>query len=790
MIAIGATTLLGVQLSQWFILPAVLSLIYGLIFKRTYVVVITLAALSLLWGNHSAISFAPRSLPSEHIARKISDSPVTVVGILYQRPQKKEQTTRLFIEAESVDGTASTGRILVSVKNGTVPVMTGDRLSIVTKLREPHKLGIPGEYDYPRALAAQGIFVTGFLADSADIAQLQDRVSFPFQRKIDETALWLCRFIEKSVKPPESGVLQALLVGERGTVSPEIEALYARTGVNHILSISGFHVGILAVVAYQLLAMVARRSERLLLYNIRWKLMLATLPLLVFYLLISGSAPATIRSVLMIAACFLALLLERETDSVNTLALAAFAILAISPGALFDLSFQLSFIALWGILVLSPVLINLYHAPRKGLLYRGVQFIAVSAAAIAATLMPVAYSFHRVSIVGLLSNFVVIPLLGYGAVVVGFSALLISPLLPKVATILLKITALMVKWSNSAMYWLDRIPQLPRFTPTLLEVYLSICLLCVFTIFKNPRNRLLGSVLLFSVACFARVAYKDADKNMLKLYFFSVGHGDSTFIRFPDGSNMLVDGGGQLQEGGFDVGERILAPALWTLGVDRIDRLVLSHPHPDHVKGLEFIARNFVVGEFWESGYPSEYPSYLGLKAVLESRGVPVRVINGKVLPFTAGGAVIEPLAPPAPSNVHDLINIGELEANEESIVFRLTQGRFSMLFTGDAGFESEAQLLKKPLTLKSMVLKVGHHGSRHSSSVPFLKAVSPRLSLISVGYHNNFHLPAAETVADIKRVRSDIHRTDLDGTLELTISPSTGSFISKIAASAESVGR
>jgi competence protein ComEC len=349
-----------------------------------------------------------------------------------------------------------------------------------------------------------------------------------------------------------------------------------------------------------------------------------------------------------------------------------------------------------------------------------------------------------------------------------------------VATILLKITALMVTWSNSAMYWLDRIPQLPRFTPTLLEVYLSICLLIVFTMLRNRRSRLIGAVLLLSIACFARLADKEADKNFLKLYFLSVGHGDSTYIRFPDGTNMLVDGGGQLQDGGFDVGERVLAPALWSLGVDRIDRLVLSHPHPDHVKGLEFIARNFPVGEFWESGYPSEYPSYMGLKAALKAHGVPVRFINGNVQPFTAGGALIEPLAPSAPSNVHDLVNIGELEANEESIVFRLTQGRFSILFTGDAGFESEAQLLKKPLSLKSTVLKVGHHGSRHSSSVPFLKAVSPKLSLISVGYHNNFHLPAAETVADIKRVRSDIHRTDVDGTLEMTITPSTGLFSSK----------
>jgi competence protein ComEC len=780
MLGIGATSYLGSTLSYWIILPAVLSLLAGILFRRRPLLFIGISLLSLLWGSVAVTPHIKPQFPADHISRKLSESPVVVVGVICQRPQLKERSTRIFLEAESVDGVKTTGRIMITVVGRDLSVMTGDRIKLATRLREPRNYGIPGEYDFRRFLALQEIFVTGYLADAAGLELLQEKARFPLQRSIDDSARWLCRFIDSSVQPPESGVLKALLVGERGYVSTEIEELYSRTGVNHILSISGFHLGIMAFVIYQLLALIAGQSDRLLLYNIRWKLMLATVPFIVSYLLISGCAPATVRSVLMFSACFLALLLERETDSVNMLALAALVILAVNPETLFDISFQLSFLALWGILVIAPFLMGWYPGVRTGIWFRIFQFCAVSAAAIAATLLPVAYSFHRVSLIGLLSNFVAVPLLGYGAVVAGFAALLLAPLMPLFSQPLLAFAALLVSLSNQVMFWLDRIPQLPRFTPSALEVAISVLVLAVFTLIKTGRNRLTACLVLVSLAVWVRFGDSTADKDKLKVMFLSVGHGDSTFIRFPDGSTMLVDAGGSLYEDGFDAGERLIAPALWSLGVDRIDRMVLSHPHPDHIKGLLFIARNFRVSEFWESGYAYESPAYLQLRAVLDSRGVIKRTINGSVSPFITGGAIIEPLAPPRPAASGKAIAYHDLDVNEESLVFRLVLGRFSLLLTGDAGLESEANLLTSRQKLQSTVLKVAHHGSRNSSSLPFLKAASPQLAVISSGYGNNFHLPAAETVADLKKQGSQVHRTDLDGSLELTVNPLTGSYNSR----------
>lgn len=778
MAGISATAFTGVQFPEWYFIPAVFSLLCGLIYKRHILSSAGVVSISFLWGSLAAASFAIPSFPADHSFNKKSDPPVSVAGVIYQRSQKNRNSTSVFLQVESIDGLTATGRLKVNVKSGTVAVKTGDRVRVKTRLTSPRNLGIPGEYDYQRSLAIRGIFVTGYLAHAAEIELIKEAVSFRFKRKLDETALRLCRFIDNSISGPEAGVLQALLVGERGAVPPGIEALYARTGVNHILSISGFHVGILAVVIYQLLAFAARLSGFLLLYNIRWKLMLATLPMLLFYLLVSGAAPATVRSVLMISACFVALFLEMETDSVNILSIAAFAILAAAPGALFDISFQLSFIALWGILVLTPLMLQPYRGERKGALFKSLQFVAVSAAAILATLLPVAYTFHRVSIAGLLSNFIVVPLLGYGAVVLGFSALALSFIFPSAASILIKTAAMLVTWSNGAMNMIDSLPQPSPFSQSLLHVALSLAMLSVLTLFRRNRQRLIASIAVLILGCFAGYAQKD-QKSALKVIFFSLGQGESSLLRFPDGTTMLVDGGGALHENGFDVGERLLAPALLTLGVNRIDRMVLSHPHPDHLKGLEYVARNFQVGEFWESGYYYHSPDYRRLKEVLASKMVPVRIVNAGVPGFKTGSALIEPLAPPAPhSERFESLVISD--ANDESMVFRLSQGRFSILFTGDSGFESEAGLLERGVKINSSVLKVAHHGSLNSSSIPFLRAVSPKLSLISAGYKNSFGLPAPRTVRDIENTGSAIHRTDIDGTVELSVTPDDGSFTLK----------
>jgi competence protein ComEC len=229
---------------------------------------------------------------------------------------------------------------------------------------------------------------------------------------------------------------------------------------------------------------------------------------------------------------------------------------------------------------------------------------------------------------------------------------------------------------------------------------------------------------------------------------------------------MLIDGGGSPCETTWDIGEKLLAPALWKMGIDSLDYMVLTHPHPDHIRGLNYVAENFPVGEFWEGRSYPENKEYLVLMNVIKRRKIHVRKINSASQPIQVGGVRLEPLAPFSDALQSD--RAGYRDANDESMVFRIKSGQFRALFTGDIGNEIEARLLGNNEILHCTLLKLPHHGSRHSSSMAFLKAVSPKYAVVSAGYGNIFHLPSSETLERLKSLRIKLYRTDLNGTIHV----------------------
>jgi competence protein ComEC len=390
-------------------------------------------------------------------------------------------------------------------------------------------------------------------------------------------------------------------------------------------------------------------------------------------------------------------------------------------------------------------------------------FFLTSVTAVSATLIPVAYYFHRTTLTGLLSNFIIVPLLGYGAVIIGFSALPFIHLFPPVAKLLLFAAAFMVKISNWIIGYLAKLPMLPIFNPNQFELSIFYLFLVSLTFIKDVKKRrgfCLSLAILFAVS----ITVKNLpDRGKLALTFFSIGQGESILISFPEGKNMLIDGGGKQGEGGWDVGERLLAPALWKMGVDSIDYLVMSHPHPDHIQGLLYVVENFRIGEFWEGRSYPEIEEYVELMKIIKRKKIPIRDLNGSTHPFYIGSARIEPLAP-----FTETIATDYLEVNDQSLVFRMKSGSFSALFTGDIGDKTESALARRPESLRCTLLKVPHHGSRYSSSMEFLKAASPQYAVVSVGYGNRYNFPSEETLCRLKAVGTRLYRTDLDGTIQV----------------------
>jgi len=350
--------------------------------------------------------------------------------------------------------------------------------------------------------------------------------------------------------------------------------------------------------------------------------------------------------------------------------------------------------------------------------------------------------------------------------VVGFSSLPFIHVLPSLSGFLLTVAGFLVYLSGKILSCLDAIPLLPLWGNSSFDLLLLIAFLASCT-FLVRRKRIIVCCLICSAFFLLRVVPAESETGKLRLDFYSVGQGEASLITLPDGKRMLIDGGGSVREGGLDPGERLLAPAFWSRGIKRLDYLVLTHPHPDHLNGLLFLARNFPVGEFWESGLHDGNSEYLALKKLLRERGVPVRRIDASSKPILVGGVLIEPLSPQRLPAVAGTAGSGNL--NEGSLVFRLRYGEVSILFTGDIGQDTEQLLTEKSAELRCTILKVPHHGSRTSSSEIFLAATSPECVLISAGYGNRFRLPAAATLARLRQRAIPIYRTDLDGTVTVT---------------------
>jgi competence protein ComEC len=255
----------------------------------------------------------------------------------------------------------------------------------------------------------------------------------------------------------------------------------------------------------------------------------------------------------------------------------------------------------------------------------------------------------------------------------------------------------------------------------------------------------------------------------LQVTFLDVGHGDASFIRFPQGTTMLIDGGGSYRDD-VDIGERVVAPFLWHQRVRRVDYAVASHPHPDHAKGLGVILRDFRVREFWDNGAqePSSWYSTLRQMAIdqriyrdMSVHGLEARTIDGVRLELLHPTAAFQP--PKRQPRVGE-----NRDENNRSLVLKLTFGRISVLFTGDIEQEAERFLLQTNRDLRSTVFKVPHHGSQTSSLESFVRAVNPRAAVFSVQRDSRFGHPHPTVVERYRKLDALVFRTDIHGAITI----------------------
>lgn len=726
--------------------------------------------LALFWSSWGMAALSDR-LDGKQVKAGIAafdGQQVFVEGLLVRRPEMLPDGQRFELRAEQViraDTTqTASGTLLVTVARGQGDWLTGDRIRFPARIRVPRRLGLPGEFDYPRYLALRGIVATAWVKHADSVVLMRRTAGPSVTRWIDLAAVKSQRFIRQIVTDPDRhGVVLALATGNQKEIPEELRTAYNRAGVSHILSVSGFHVGVVTFVWVCLVRWLLLRWEWLALrVEPRRVALLTSLPLMLFYLVFTGSAPATARSVLMLSALVIALWSERDVAILDVLLSAAFALLVYDPGLLFDLSFQLSFLALWGLVVLTPLLM----APWKPYLKQGwqytlVQFCAASCGAVLATLLPVLVYFHQASFTGIVSNLLIVPLLGYGATVLATAAIPLLWVLPEASAFLLKLSGWLVQISNQFVVWIAGFPVLQSFSVDPAALVAMITLLVLLGIIKSVRGRVATGFVICSTLVVLHGGADVTQDGKLRLRFLSVGQGDALLISLPDSRTMLVDGGGYLWENGRDFGERYLVPALHSLKVRQVDIMVLTHPHPDHLGGLPAVAEQFRVKEFWQSPEQGTGADYQRLVRALQQQGTLLRTVKQGDRPLVTAAVEVTVVAPMEK-------NLSGRQHNDDSLVLRLQQGAFSALLMGDAGFEVEEQLIRQGVGVTTL-LKAGHHGSKTAGSERFLKHTQPQLVVISAGFGNSFGLPADETVERIIRSGAQLCRTDLQGTLEVS---------------------
>jgi len=746
-------------------------------------------AASLLFLLAGALLAGRPPAPSKLRTLAQDKSKVVLEGTVLQPPRITKGVIKAAVLAQRVlkggKWIGANEKILVTVYENGRDLSPGRKLRFPVTLRPFRNFNNPGGYDYRFAMERKGFTCAGSVSDGRSMV-LMGGGALPFPQDLLEKIRAPARSLFSEDLAGEKGALyRALILGERQALGTGLRDVFNRTGLAHILAVSGLHVGLLAWCFYTLLRWILLRVPTVGLHADIRKLAVALtfLPVTV-YACVAGLQLPTQRALIMVAVFLGSVLAGKEREVWSTLALAGLLILAMDPLQIFSISFQLSFAAVAGILWLAPPLIEKLSAllglsPESSSAGTKIvrYFLGLLAAGIAATvfLAPIlAYHFHRVCPVGILANLVVVPVLGLWVIPLGFLAVLFLPLSHGIAfwlalagsrglEIILK-TADLLACVPFGSFWM--------IMPSLFEILLFYLFLYFTVSFRSrPRARSgLAAVCLIVLVHGAFHVHETYFKKRLRVTFLDVGQANAALVEFPGGRTMLIDCGGFPRDH-FDTGRMVVAPFLWHSKILRLDYLVLSHPQADHMNGLRFIAETFHPGEFWHNGVEVDRPVFRELMAILKAHGVKIKGPRELSNEREISGVRVQVLHPrpegyPRWRPGRDL--------NNHSLVLRLSYGNKRILFPGDLEWKGERQLIMEAgRNLRTDVLLAPHHGSRNACSKALLARVRPRLCVISCGKGNRFGFPHQETIRRLREARCAVLRTDRSGAVQVTVDAS-----------------
>ena len=575
-----------------------------------------------------------------------------------------------------------------------------------------------------------------------------------------------CRQILENTAGKDAPVFEAIVLGEKTGLDPEIRMRYQLAGIVHILAISGLHISILGMGLYKLMKRVG--------FGI-WPAGIFSLAVMLQYGMMTGGSVSTLRAVTMFLIAMGARITGRIYDMPSAVSVTAMMILAESPAYLLDSGFLLSFGCVLGICVASERICALAGAKRKG-----TKVFCESVALWLVTLPVMLKFFGEASLAGLVLNLAVLPSVGVvlaggvAAMILGFVSIPTGRVMIFPARVLLFLYERLCELAGRSRWctWIGGEPEIWQIT---IYYAILVAVLLIGQYIKESDQtkisrkqhilRISGIVLLIlSILTLGKQSFRYSFKNQtLQITCLDVGQGDGILIRTPDNKHYLIDGGSSSQS---ELGRYCLLPALKSMGISCLDGIFISHTDKDHLSGVQELL------EYMEKGLTTIRAAYLVLPGWTEppeawtdlasaAQKAGIKTVTGNAGNIIrSGAAAFEILWPESTARGKDV--------NEEAMVMELTYGDFRMLFTGDIGADTEKKLLSAGCLNDIDCLKVGHHGSGYSSSEEFLKKVKPELSIISCSSTNTYGHPSPETVKRLKDCGSQIEYTMKNGAIIL----------------------
>lgn len=791
LILLSAAWVVGIYLGTRFDLPLVL-LSAGLVplplllFLKKYRKFIVITSLSLL-ALFTASWYAYQSLHVIDVddLRYYNDrGTIDVRGIIARDPEISDRSTRLYFsvsetrtdgEWQSVEGNA----LLIVPRVSTYKY--GDRLQVTGEMETPPQLN---DFDYRGYLAHQGIYSTILYPD----IEIEARgLGFKPLSLIYELRASLAQTLARALPEPQASLAQGIILGIRENIPPSVKNDFARTGTAHLLAISGLHLGIVAGIMLSLgIWLFGRRY-----YLYVW-LAIATIWL---YALLTGMHPPVIRGAIMGTLFLTAELLGRQRSAITALTFAAAIMVGISPYILEDAAFQLSFLAMAGLVFLFPSFRSLGRRAiskfigEEGAIATAATFagdsLSVTMAAIIAVWPVVAYYFGIISFAGPLATFLLLPalpaviLVGAASGVIGLIFLPVGQAVGWLAWLFLSYMLVIASWlASSPLAFIEVDPIAPAWlwlyyagltTAIILGRKLKIDWISKATAgFRSGASRSANAVcrlpvkwvlpLLATMAVLVSVIAASMPDDELSISFLDVGQGDAILIQ-QGSQQVLIDGGPSPQAISLELGRQM---PFW----DRtIELVILTHPDQDHLAGLIEVLKRYRVEKVLDPNLDSGTPLYEEWQRLVTEKELErITALAGQQIAL--GEATLTVLHP-----AEALLKDTDEDIDNNGVVLCLKDGNVSFMLAADIRREAELHLITRRAALKSTVLKVAHHGSDTSTSQEFLSAVDPQIAVLSVGADNKFGHPGDEVVDRLenKLGRGNIYRTDHHGTIQFT---------------------